>query len=149
MSVGGPRHSSQRLRDAAWTCGICGFLNVSGSVCAQCNNDPEWKRPMPQPKPTGAQAARQVMEQLGVNAPPPPPEDEREIHLSLDVTSLAGLVNVHIYGASGERYYGEGVTLQEAVVAAIAAMEEDETRPKCPTCGQHWPEDREFPESEQ
>jgi hypothetical protein len=147
MSVGGPRHSGQRLRDAAWTCQICGFLNVSGSVCAQCQNNPEWRRPQPQPTPTGAQAAREVMEQIST---PPPEAYESEVHRDflVHVVATSELTTVTLTLPTGNPFAGSGITLQEALVSAVAAMEEDEARPKCPTCGQAWPEDREFPESE-
>jgi hypothetical protein len=82
-----------------------------------------------------------------VIAAEPEPQTEH-VSLNIDARIGDGLTTLMLTGPSGEPYAGSGVTLQEALISALAAMEEDLNRPKCPTCGQGWPEHLEYPTEE-
>ena len=143
-NVGGPRHyRGAGLPNTGWQCPICGHLNTAAGACAKCQDDPQWAPA--QPKPTGLQAARAALAKV-IEKPIAEPEPQTELHLNVQaMVSQSGTANVLVTTAVGEAYQADGATLQEAMLGALAAMEEDLNRPKCPTCGQGWPEHLEYP----
>ena len=133
-NVGGGVHRGPGLPGAGRQCGICGTLISQPGPCPVCHDDPRWRPPQ---RPSGPQQARQAMQTL---QPPAEPEAEPvTLELRLTLTTVPdGETQVWLHATSGEAYTGEGATLQEAVLGAVQALEEDLMTPRCPTCGQRW-----------
>jgi predicted RNA-binding Zn-ribbon protein involved in translation (DUF1610 family) len=142
-NVGGPRHyRGAGLPNTGWQCPICGHLNIAAGACAKCQDVPQWAPA--QPKPTGLQAARAALAKV-IEKPLPEPEPQEELSLNVTTVTTASGTDAMVTTALGAAYHGAGATIQEAIIGALAAMEEDLNRPKCPTCGQGWPEHLEYP----
>lgn len=145
-NVGGPRHGSTPrpgLPGAGWQCPICGTLNIS-ETCTVCAGNPNWRRPDPVPAQNGRQAAQAALQRVPAE-PEPEPGELHDFRVQASVSPTEA--HLRLSTDAGE-FTGHGATMAEAMADAIGQWEDEVNRPKCPTCGQAWPHDREFPSPE-
>jgi hypothetical protein len=153
-SIGGGVYRGGGIPGAARQCPICNTLVVVEGPCPTCGGDPGWLlRQNPgavttSTRPTGQQRAQATMAALQPEPAEPSEPQTLELRVVLQTAEAGpagpGLTHAWIYGPENETYHGDGATIQEAVISALAALEDEMNKPHCPTCGQVWPEGREI-----